>query len=380
MSYHLSQNEQSSKMLYLDSADATVYLEKQTNTNSQSFNQPLATNFLFTLKEKITVPDHIDCLVSLHSATIPYSFYNVRAGINDRIPFEITFDNGDVRTFNITIDDGNYDVYNLASSIADGTTRHITSSDWNAALTSGMYGFNTKPITITGLGGGGTVPLGDVCKMTITYDRINVGYIMSVVDVVNAAGRTVVSIKIPFLSDVPEKPTQTYANRLLGLRYLDYPTSGTWRPMATSTYDNYSTFVSNQVVDLLDNTHGLYIRQNLVSKSTLDSTEGGTFTNILERIPINVGHGGIIFYRAQDPHLSLVNIKEVDTVGIKLTDDRNNAIDLNGLNFQLGILIQFLPKGTRIQTNLSRQQIDDIQSVNIKNNTLKIKKNSKTKK
>ena len=377
MSYNLSSNEQSSKMLYLDSADATVYLEKQTNTNSKTFNQPLATNFLFTLKEKIIVPDHIDCLVSLHSATIPYSFYNVRAGINDRIPFEITFDNGDFITFRVTLDDGNYDVYNLASSIADGTTRHITSSDWQVSLTSGMYGFNTKPVLIAGLG---TVPLGDVCKMTITYDRINVGFIMSVVDVANVANRTVVSIRIPFLTDVPEKPTQTYANRLLGLRYLDYPVNGTWRPIATSTYDNYSTFTSNQVVDLLDNTHGLYIRQNLVSKSTLDSTEGGTFTNILERIPINVGHGGIIFYRAEDPHLSLVNIKAVDTIGIKLTDDRNNAIDLNGLNFQLGILIQFLPKGTRIQTNLSRQQIDDIQSANAKNYELKIKKNSKTKK
>ena len=52
-------------------------------------------------------------------------------------------------------------------------------------------------------------------------------------------------------------------------------------------------------------------------------------------------------------------MREVDTVGIKLTDDRNNPIDLNGLNFQLGILIQFIPKGTRINTNLSRQQIDN---------------------
>ena len=379
MSYITTSNQQASKMLYLDSADADTYLSIQQNTNSQTYLQPLSTNFLFTLREKVIVPEHLDCLVSLHSATIPYSFYNVRAGFNDRLPFEITFDNGQVILFNLTIDDGNYDVYNLASAIADGTTRHITSSDWQPNLTTGMLGFNTVLLNITGLG---TVPLGSVCKMTITYDRTNIGYILSVVDVANAATRTVVSIKIPFVSDVPEKPTQNYANRLLGLRYLDYPTSGTWRPMATSTNSNYSVFVSNQVIDLLDNTHGLYIRQNLVSKSTLDSTEGGTFTNILERIPINVGHGGIIFYQPDNPHLSLVNMKEVDTVGIKLTDDRNNPIDLNGLNFQLGILIQFIPKGTRINSNLSRQQIDNQITSNQKDyqDSIKIKKNSKTKK
>ena len=79
MSYITTSNQQASKMLYLDSADADTYLSIQQNTNSQTYLQPLSTNFLFTLREKVIVPEHLDCLVSLHSATIPYSFYNVRA-------------------------------------------------------------------------------------------------------------------------------------------------------------------------------------------------------------------------------------------------------------------------------------------------------------
>ena len=174
MSYNLSSDNNASKMLYIDSADADAYIETQTNTNSQTYTRPLTTNFIFSLREKIVVPDHEDCLVSLHSATIPYSFYNVRVGINDVIPVKFTFGTGATLITKITIDDGNYDVYNLASSIANGTTRTKTTDGLGFNLTTGMDGFNT--IDMSGLGIGGANIISDIATITITYDRVNMGY------------------------------------------------------------------------------------------------------------------------------------------------------------------------------------------------------------
>tara|TARA_R110000764_G_scaffold162120_1_gene249387 strand:+ start:325 stop:1413 length:1089 start_codon:yes stop_codon:yes gene_type:complete len=341
-------------MLYIDSADADAYIETQTNTNSQTYTRPLTTNFIFALREKLVVPDHEDCLVSLHSATIPYSFYNVRAGINDIIPVKFTFGTGATLITKITIDDGNYDVYNLASSIANGTTRTKTTDGLGFNLTTGMDGFNTIDISSLAIMGGNI--LSDIATITITYDRVNMGYEFKWT-ATGGAPTTLTKCELLFSSN-PNNEVG-FANNLLGLVLQDYPVAGDWKPIATSTFTNFNTITSNQVVDLLDNIHGLYLRQNLVSKSTLDSSGGGTFTNILERIPINTTSGGIIFYSPSNPHRSLVNIKEVDTIGIKLTDDRNRAIDLNGLNFQIGILIQFIPQGLRRITNPSREMINN---------------------
>ena len=354
MSYNLSSDNNASKMLYIDSADADAYIETQTNTNSQTYTRPLTTNFIFALREKLVVPDHEDCLVSLHSATIPYSFYNVRAGINDIIPVKFTFGTGATLITKITIDDGNYDVYNLASSIANGTTRTKTTDGLGFNLTTGMDGFNTIDISSLAIMGGNI--LSDIATITITYDRVNMGYEFKWT-ATGGAPTTLTKCELLFSSN-PNNEVG-FANNLLGLVLQDYPVAGDWKPIATSTFTNFNTITSNQVVDLLDNIHGLYIRQNLVSKSTLDSSGGGTFTNILERIPINTTSGGIIFYSPSNPHRSLVNIKEVDTIGIKLTDDRNRAIDLNGLNFQIGILIQFIPQGLRRITNPSREMINN---------------------
>lgn len=373
MSYNLSSDENPSKMLYLDSADADAYIENQTNTQSQTYTRPLTTNFIFSLREKIVVPDHEDCLVSLHSATIPYSFYNVRAGINDTIPLKLTFGTGATLTTSISIDDGNYDVYNLASSIANGTTRTKTTDGLGFNLTTGMIGFNT--IDISGLGIGGASEVKDIATLAITYDRVNMGYDFKWT-ATGGAPTTLDKCELLFSSN-PNNETG-FANRLLGLVLQDYPVSGTWKPIATSTFSNFDTITSNQVVDLLDNIHGLYLRQNLVSKSTMDSSGGGTFTNILERIPINSSQGGVIFYSPTNPHRSLVNIKEVDSIGIKLTDDQNRAIDLNGLNFQVGILIQYLPKGNPLQTNPSRSQINnELASRVLNDNVIKISGNKK---
>ena len=118
------------------------------------------------------------------------------------------------------------------------------------------------------------------------------------------------------------------------------------------------TLNSEICIDINDSIHGLYIRQNLTTKSTLDN-ENGTFTNILARIPINTNPGGIIFHSpANTTHHATASLRVIQSIGIKLTDDANRAIDLNGLHFQISLLISFKPLPERVMpvTRESRRQ------------------------
>ena len=67
-----------SRVLYINSKDATVYFN-----NNQS-------DFSFTLEEPIVVPEHHSMLMSIYSAEIPYSFYNFRVGVNCRLDYSVT--------------------------------------------------------------------------------------------------------------------------------------------------------------------------------------------------------------------------------------------------------------------------------------------------
>ncbi len=118
----------------------------------------------------------------------------------------------------------------------------------------------------------------------------------------------------------------------LGSNRIQYQASAD--PPLTSTCLN--------VVDISGSIHGVYVRTNLVSNGTLDS-QTGTFSNILSRLPINVASGGIIFANpSNNVSRSLVDIRSINSLTIRLTDERNRLVDLNGLHFQVSILLEFV--------------------------------------
>ena len=99
---------------------------------------------------------------------------------------------------------------------------------------------------------------------------------------------------------------------------------------------------SVNVVDTNGSIHGVYIRTNLVSTSTLDS-QSKTMSNILARVPINVASGGVIFADpSNETHKSIVDLRAVNILTVRLTDERNRILDLNGLHFQIAIAIDFI--------------------------------------
>ena len=295
MSYIIPENTKSSIVLYLDSRDASSYLAQKTENagTNYEYTADLTSYFQYVLKENIEVPLNQRALVSLNSATIPYSFYNIRSGVNDVLIYKLVndttgFTEGD-QTF--TIPAGNYSAFSLADII-------ITEINDNQNAGNLQYTFS------------------------MNYDSDKNKFIFNIVNDLNA---NTLSVEFKFFDNILSINTE------MGFRPFDFKfTSLTEEAGRTS----------ENVIDINGSIHGVYIRTNLVSQGTLDS-QNGTLSNILSRIPIDVQSGGIIF-SGQSNHKSIVDLRYINAITIRLTDERNRILDLNGLHFQLSIAISFL--------------------------------------
>ena len=314
MSYITSAGNMPSKILYINSEDASQYLA--TKLNNDGTTSPLNCYFQYTLKESIEIPMNQRAVISLNSATIPYSFYNIRQDVNDTIDIKLT---NTTTGFNYTptplvLPDGNYDVYSLADYIATQLNKGVYQDSGNKIeYTFSMeFSTDTQKYTYTATPKGSMS--GENIKIDILFDTgIN-------------------SFKKPFIE--------------LGFRVRDVAIT------------NASSVLSDNVVDMNGSIHGVYIRTNLVSDGTLDS-QNGVFSNILARMPINVNSGGIIFATPNEAsHKSLVDLRSISQLTIRLTDDRNRLLDLNGLHFQIAIEINFVYGEKPINTPDGRN-IDD---------------------
>jgi hypothetical protein len=266
MSYILTANTPPPVVIHLDSGSSRV----------QQLETGLTTNFLYVLKEPILVPDHMNLLLSLHTATIPYSFYNVGSH-NNLIRFVLDGVNKD-----LTLESGNYSAFSLLNNIknfleaeASITTFHISYTRETLKFKMGFEGSATT--------------------LTISTDST-------------------------------------------ALELIGFPNGGTIPKSSTTR------ITSVNAIDLNDAIHGLFVRQNLATKGTLDTNEG-TFSNILARLPITTNAGGIIFYTpSSNQHETMVSLPIIQTIGIRLTDDRHRSINLNGLHFQLSLKVSFIHK------------------------------------
>ena len=269
MSYILESNTPPPVIIHLDSRFATQYLETYKTTN-----------YLYSMKEPLAIPDHMNVLLSLHTATIPYSFYNVRTNVNDTIKWR--YNGGGVNE--LILPAGNYSANKLASTMK-------TAFEDGTGLTALVeYSRESLKFSFTITGGS-----------QFSFDF--------------TGGGTRNGEELIGMDDEVE----------------------TTIPIGVKTH-------STKAIDLNDSIHGLYIRQNIATKGTLDN-ESGVFTNILARLPITTNAGGIIFYTpSSNDHETMVSVPSIQTIGIRLTDDRNRSIDLNGLHWQMSMKISYIHK------------------------------------
>ena len=299
MSYQIPSNSLPNKVLYLDSRDASRYLAQ----NSDGYD--LSSYFQYILNESIEIPGNQRALISLNSATIPYSFYTIREGINDLIPLKaVNDDTAAEGTCDFVIPKGNYTAYTLGTYLSDNIPLATGNANWNSL-------FKTK-FTLS---------------LQFSQDTGKFTYTLSSATIDN------LSLYIDF-SDITNVDKFSNIETGFRLRNVRIQYQKTASPVLTTQSDN--------VIDISGSIHGVYIRTNLVQSGTLDS-QNGTFSNILARLPINVASGGIIFATPTTlPSRNIVDLRSINSLTIRLTDERNRIVDLNGLDFQIAISVEFV--------------------------------------
>tara|TARA_R110000803_G_scaffold40122_4_gene86466 strand:+ start:695 stop:1732 length:1038 start_codon:yes stop_codon:yes gene_type:complete len=319
MSYVLQANAEPSKILYIDSRDATNYLA----TSLGGFS--LTSYFQYQLIEKIEVPTNQRALISLNSATIPYSFYNIRENINNKLKCRATnTDSGAFVESTLSLPSANYDAYSFAQ-----TLETFFKTDLQQPVDNITYNIVIDYST-------------DLQKYNYVFTKFNDAVVSP-------------NMRVDLFFDdttITQTPHIEMGFREGEARVAMLPAS-----VGGGTFN--TTITSDNVIDINGSIHGVYIRTNLVSNGTLD-TQSGTFSNILSRVPINVNAGGMIFSTPNNAtHKSIVDLRTIDTLTIRLTDERNRILDLNGLHFQIAIAIDFVYAKRKINIPMGSLRLND---------------------
>jgi len=323
MAQYAETETDASRVLYINSKDATIIYNENTS------------DFDFTLEEPIVVPEHHSIVMSVYSAEIPYSFYNFQNGINCRLDYSVTafgvpatyvggiLDLGAPGAGTIFIDEGNYNAVQLANT-----------------LTSKLAGFE------------------------VTYDSIAMKFRFR-----NTALNTRITMALRYgpFTGTPEAPGDDMNEELgfdweglVGDPFIERDAMGQYfygfndNTGATISISGPHTtspqyyMYADDVCDMTNSIRSLFIRTNLSTSSVLDSHIGGGFSNILTRIPINAEPGGIINVRPSDGHIHklLLKVKAITSISIRLTNQKNTTIDLNGLNFDISLKLDFIENKT----------------------------------
>ena len=369
-----------SRVLYINSDDATTtYGGKDTD-------------FEFVLEEPIVVPNHHAILASVYSAEIPYSFYNFEIGRNTLLDYQITgagtpanyvsvggnptFDYFPAAgSFRYIVPEGNYNPYTLAtvleSGILNGTVPCLKIR-YDATSQKFKFVCITAGIRVTmGLKSGlFSGPSGDDINEEIGFDLKNI-------------------LGDPFCELFPPGPLPWNNG------YTNYdpanPLPGPGIDINLGYWPIETYLFADDAADMNNSIRSLFIRTNLSSQSVLDSFIGGGFSNIFCRVPINSEPGGTIRIEPVngDVHKLLLKTKAITSISITLTNQRNRVIDLNGLNFDISLKLDFVEvKDLKIpltirelrDKSLADKEILEEASLNQRSASLKEKKGKKEKK
>ncbi len=367
-----------SRVIYINSKDATSII----GDNRSDFD--------FTLDEPIVVPPHHNILLSVYSAEIPYSFYNFRNGVNTKLDYALTSFNNPATYnangkldltapghFTLNIPEGNYNAIELALLLTNGITGLECLYDTNKLKFS--FRCLTAGIRITlalrnGVDTGTPDFPGEDMNEELGFDWFNI------------LGDPFVERDIAGLQPY----FYGYTNPTLDVNGNPIPGPGTDNNvggpfLVTPAYFLYS----DDVADLTNSVRSLFMRTNLSTTSVLDSNIGGGFSNILCRVPINAEAGGVINVEPVNGnvHKLLLKLKTITNISIRLTNQKNETINLNGLDFDVSLKLEFIedmelkePPNVREVLYQQSQRFKDIQADSAKTEKLKQKKQRKKKK
>jgi len=361
--YHTTHAASSAKVLFIDSKDANAF-------------HAGSSHFTYVFRDAITVNENEGVLISLLQASIPYSFYNIRPGVNDKIDIQYgAYSTTPTLTDAlITMPPGNYTAISLANAFTKLLETELTldpNNSFRSKVTmdydrnTQKFNFSIKRVNALGVQ---EVSTGIVVVINLTH---------------GAAKQSHFDVEIGFDSD-------TASSSL----YFGVDTSGTPVGKAGSidlSVENKELseiaafggiLPSTNIADLNGSVHALYLRTNLPVISSMDSLTGGT-SQIIAKIPIDTMPGGIIFHEPKNSiHKSLIHSKSIKYITIRLTDDRNRVIDTNGLHISVALMFEFVSlrqtKSTLDARSETRKQIDILKKNIKKRYNAKNKNNSRS--
>ena len=350
-----------SRILFINSADTQI----------NSIDRSRTTDYTFIPEESIVIPRHHAILLSLHHTQIPYSFYNFQNNRNNRLDFSLSAvgANGSlgIQTGFITLPEANYNAASLITAIK-------TLLEGNAAW-----------IAVNG----GTINIifnRDTLKYEWNYRRAVTTYSRLTLRLAsgnNALTNCRAEIGLNDNKWIDGDATQDiwFEDNGTTQKGGNSNTAGGNTTLFTATPNNRDAYWNGSdgdnnrfsCVDVLASIRSLYVRTNLTTTSVLDSSVGGGFSSILARVPIEVGSGGIITISPSDGsvHKLLLKIKEISRIDVRLTDQKNRVIDLNGLDWDISLQFDFIEtKELRVPKD-KRLEIEQTKYNSWKNKTLK---------
>ena len=319
---------EASRVLYVNSSDATTIF----NNNRADFD--------FILEEPIVVPPHHSILASVYSAEIPYSFYNFRNGVNTRLDCQQT-------AFNTP---ATYDINGLLDLTAPGIQ--------TLTLPEGNYNANELANHLTA----------NIANLECLYDPIRMKFSFRCL---TAGVRITLALRNGPFTGTPASPGNDMNeelgfdfNNITGDPFVERDLAGLqeWyhgfsngNPGVAGTGIDASrlgpfllppvyNLYSDDVVDMTNSIRSLFIRTNLSTTSVLDSHIGGGFSNILCRVPINTEPGGVITIKPSDGHVHklLLKMKAITSISLRLTNQKNTTLNLNGLDYDISLKLDFI--------------------------------------
>ena len=280
MSYVLSSSTDNSKLIYINSVDATQIL-----STSESV-------FRYDLENVIDSPETEDLLISLYSCVIPYSFYNIRRDINDSIVFTNLTGVG-VASVTYQLPAGNYTISSLGSLLRDEIQA--------LAFTTGTY--------------------------YVSYDRTKMKFRYYATGI----GDSEVSINLSTNTKAPyiELGFVEGENKIISLGDPDNPDD--------------SEFSTN-VPDVNGSVHQVQVRTTLSTKGCFDSINKSYSSILGSvPIDVNFG-GIIFQNPRDNKHKILISTHSIKSFTVRITDDRGRNINMNGLHFTIAIQVDAITK------------------------------------
>ncbi len=247
------------------------------STSKEDFNN----SGRFSLFENIEASGDEVLGVSLVSATIPNSFYNLsNNNQNNKLKFKET---GDTDYIILTIPSGSYDILELSSKIKTLLEANSTNS----------------------------------LTYTFTYDEIN-----NSLNIKNS-NPTVKNTTFDFT-------IENSCRRFLGFKSQEISITTT------------NGITSDRAVDITDTRNSIYIRLPNLSNSKVLESSSGKFSNIIAQVPVALSRNSFFIYDPPVEFICELSQKQINSIDINITyQNETEAVNFENADWEINLKITF---------------------------------------